>query len=183
MGPVSGLGEVEALFTEATPNFVSLRAGYFMENFLMAMPTVAADGVIYGGLPPDMTFPMVASRDVGDVAALWLRDRIWSGQRAVGVQGPADLSQAAAAGVIGNAVGRAVRYVQVSLEQLETTFRGFGASPSVAREYVQMVRIMGSVGRGIVVEPRTAATTTPTTLEEFATSTFKPILEGARPRS
>lgn len=179
MGPISGLGEVESLFAQATSNFVSLRAGYFMENFLTALPTIAGDGVVYGGFPPELAIPMVATRDVAGVAAHWLRGRIWSGQQAVGVQGPADLSQSAAAMIIGQGVGRPVRYVQVALEQLEATFRGFGATPDVARQYVQMVRAISMLGDAYVAEARTPATTTPTTLEEFAVSTLRPMMHPA----
>lgn len=57
-----------------------------MENFLLSLPTIAESGTIYGAFPPDLRFPMVATRDIGDVAANWLLERTsWSGHHVQGV--------------------------------------------------------------------------------------------------
>lgn len=171
---VSRLGQVERLLQDAAPNVVSLRAGFFFENFLSAVPTIADHGAIYMSLRPDTPLAMVATRDIGDAAARWLLDAGWTGHHVRGVQGPADVSPAEAADAIGRAIGRDVRYVQVSREDARQALLGFGASEHVADEYSRL--FTGLDVHAADREPRTAETTTPTTIEAWARETVLPLI-------
>jgi uncharacterized protein YbjT (DUF2867 family) len=179
-GPVTGLGEIEGMFRRAAPHVVALRAGYFMENLLMSVPTIASQGTIYNGLPGDLRLPIVATRDVGDMAARYLCDSSWSGHHVVGVHGPADVSQNEIAAAVGKALGRPVKHVPVALDVLGATLSGMGASPSLVASYLAMTKLL-AIGSGWVAEPRTAATTTPTTIAEFAASVLVPAVAAATP--
>lgn len=171
---VTRLGQVEKMLQDAAPNVVSLRAGFFFENFLSAIPTLADHGAIYMSLRPDTPLAMVATRDIGDAAARWLLDAAWTGHHVHGVHGPADVTPAQAADAIGRAIGREVRYVQVSQEDARQALLGFGASEHVADEYSRL--FTGLDVHAADREPRTAETTTPTTIETWARETIRPAL-------
>ena len=74
LGPVSTLGEVERRLAEVAPNLTVVRPGYFFENTLNAVGTIAAQGAIYGPYDPDLAFPQIATRDIGDAVARRLGD-------------------------------------------------------------------------------------------------------------
>jgi hypothetical protein len=46
------------------------------------------NGQLFGVLLPEKKYPLVATRDVGDVAARWLLDRSWSGHQVRGCTAP-----------------------------------------------------------------------------------------------
>lgn len=174
MHAVSRLGEAEQMLREATPNVVALRAGFFVENLLSAVPTLAEQGAIYMSLRPDTRMPVVATRDIGDVAARWLLDAGWSGHQVIGVHGPADLTLDEAATAIGAALGREVRYVGVSQEDARQGLLSAGASEHVADEYSRLFTALDQ--NAADHEPRTADTTTPTTVEAWAREVLRPMV-------
>lgn len=177
---ISRLGETERMLQSVAPDVVALRAGFFFENFLSAIPTLRDHGAIYMRNAADTRVPMVAASDIGDVAARWLLDRNWSGHHAVGVHGPADLSFTEAAEAIGRGIGRDVRYAQASGEQTRGALLAMGASAHVADEYTRMFERMEGAGAA-PAEPRTAATTTPTTLETWAREVLRPAVRQPEP--
>jgi uncharacterized protein YbjT (DUF2867 family) len=174
LGPISGLGEIERMLQPAVPDFLSVRAGSFMENLLASVPTIRDQGVIYNALPADRKLPMVATVDIGDVVAAKLLDRSWRGHRIVGVHGPADVTMGEAATIIGDVLGRPVTFTQVPIEALKDGLRRAGMSNSVIDGYVDMVT--GLSAGAVSEEPRTEETTTPTTLAEFARTVIRPAV-------
>lgn len=177
-GPVASLGKAERVLKGAASNLVCLRPGFFMENFLSHASTIAREGAMYHAYDPDVPGPMVATRDVGDVAASWLLDLGWMDTNYVGIHGPRDLTHADAASIIGDVLGREVRYVQVPLDAVVESFRDMGATPSVQESMRAMIE--GFMETQIdVAEPRTPETTTPTTLAEFTETVMKPAIAAA----
>jgi uncharacterized protein YbjT (DUF2867 family) len=174
---ITRLGKVERMMEEAAPNVVSLRAGFFFENFLGAVPTIADHGSVYMSSGADTRIPMVATRDIGDAAARWLLDGGGTGHHVRGVQGAADLTFAEAAAAIGAGVGREVRYVQVPAAAAKEALMGMGSSEHVADEYARMFTALAAAAGDH--EPRTAETTTPTTLEAWAREVMRPLVEAA----
>jgi hypothetical protein len=159
------------------PDVASLRAGFFLENFLASVPTLAADGAVYMTLPPDRRHGMVAARDIGDVAAALLADDRWRGHLVRGVHGAADLSPAEAVQAFGRALGRTVRYVQVPDAAMRDALLGAGASAHVADEYPRLMAGLGTLDYR--AEPRTAETTTPTTVDAWAREVLAPAVAAA----
>lgn len=174
MYAVSRLGKVERMLEQAAPNVVSLRAGFFFENFLSAVPTITDHGTIYMTLAPDLSLAMVATRDIGDVAARWLLDAGWSGHHVRAVQGPADATPSDVARAFGRVLGREVRYVQVTEDDARQALRAMGAGEHVADEYPRMFTAFNR--HAADREPRTAESTTPTTVEEWAREVLLPLV-------
>jgi NAD(P)H dehydrogenase (quinone) len=77
----------QTLGTLPTP-VAFVRAGWFMENFAWDVAPARERGMITSFLQPlDKPFPMVATADIGLVAARLLR-KTWSGRRIVELEGP-----------------------------------------------------------------------------------------------
>lgn len=140
----------------------------------MYLPALRSQGAFYSLTRPDLPMPMVATRDIAAVAAHKLQDRGWQGKGYQAVHGAADLTPDQAAQIIGDVAGKAIRYVQVPAEQVLQTLLQMGATPDVAAYYVQM---MQAFDQGIYSsEPRTPETTTPTTLQLWASEILEPAL-------
>ena len=175
VGPVSSLRPVEAAFEAQAPHVVALRAGFFMENYLRDLGSIAAMGKIFSPAKGDVSVPLVATADIAGRAAQLLRDRSWTGHRALGVHGPRDLTFHEAAGILARALERPVEFVQVSLDQARAGMVQAGVPEYVAGQYVDMYAAM-TEGRMRPSEPRDAASTTPTELAEFARTVLRPAL-------
>jgi uncharacterized protein YbjT (DUF2867 family) len=103
-----------------------LRPGWFMENALWDVASARDEGVVRSFLQPaDKAFPMVATRDVGRLAADLLRQH-WTGTRIVELEGPARVSANDLAQAFAVVLGRPVRVEIVSRESWEGLFRAQG---------------------------------------------------------
>jgi uncharacterized protein YbjT (DUF2867 family) len=173
-GPVSVAGSVEKVLASAAPHTVALRAAGFMENLFSSLPTLK-NGLFFGASLPEKKYPLVATRDIGDVAAKWLLDETWSGHRVQGVHGPQDISAQEEADVLTRLLGKGVKYQQVPVQQVRESFLKMGASPSVADSYAEMAGAFA--GKDYApTEKRTPETTTPTTFETFVREVLAPRL-------
>ncbi|HEY0780163.1 MAG TPA: NAD(P)H-binding protein [Gemmatirosa sp.] len=178
LGPVTAAGKVEEILKPVIRDLAILRPGYFFENAFGTIGTIAQTGSTFGAQPGDLAFPQVATRDIGDVAARWLLDASWSGQPIVGIHGPRDLSLAEQARLIGEAIGREVRYVEVPADAIAEAMRGMGMSPSVVASYREMITGYAA-SRYERPEARTPETTTPTEFADWARTTLRPAFEAA----
>lgn len=176
-GPVSGLGLVERLLNEVAQNIVHLRPGFFMENFLMDVASIKQDGAIYYPLPSETTFPMIATKDIGDVAAELLRNTDWRGQQIRGLHGPAHLTFAEAVHILGESLGKPLAHVQITPEQAFEAYTSFGISSGSAKAFVDMYQSLAQPGA--MAEPRTPQTTTPTSLRDWSDAILRPLLTAA----
>jgi uncharacterized protein YbjT (DUF2867 family) len=164
---------VERLLNEVAENVIHLRPGFFMENFFMEAESIQRDGAIYVPVPGDQPFPMIATQDIGDAVADLLLRTYWGGQNIRGLQGPADLTFADAANILGKSLGKPVKHVAPTPDQAYQAFLGIGASSGFAKAYVEMYQALSQPGA--VAEVRTPQTTTPTTLSEWSDTVFRPL--------
>jgi uncharacterized protein YbjT (DUF2867 family) len=103
-----------------------LRPGWFIENALWDVPSARDSGVIYSFLQPaDKLFPMVATRDVGRIAAELIQED-WSGTRVVELEGPRRVSPNDLASAFATALGKPVRVETVPRDTREALFRSQG---------------------------------------------------------
>jgi uncharacterized protein YbjT (DUF2867 family) len=174
LGHVSFAGEVEKILEAAAPHTVSLRSAGFMENLFTSVEALKK-GQLFGVLSPDKKYPLVATADVGDVAARWLLDPNWSGHQVRGVHGPEDLSAQDQVGIMSRVLGKPVRYQQIPAAALRDAFSKRGASPAVADGYFDMFKSFAREDYQ-PTEKRTAETTTATTFETFVREVLAPRL-------
>jgi uncharacterized protein YbjT (DUF2867 family) len=103
-----------------------LRPGWFMENALWDVASARDEGVVRSFLQPaDKAFPMVATRDVGRLAADLLRQDCTE-TRAVELEGPVRVSANELAQAFATVLGRPIRVEIVSRESWEGLFRAQG---------------------------------------------------------
>lgn len=148
-------------------NVVHLRPPMFMENFLGNINAIRKTGVIAYPIKPDIAFPMIAAQDIASVAARLLLDLDFSGKSARVLLGQRDVSMAEAAEIIGRAIDKDVRYVQVPYEEHTKVLVQVGMPLDVATTLTGLYRRMNE-GAGIPTEKRTSENTTATSFEQFA---------------
>ena len=114
-----------------------LRPAWFMENLSWDVAQARDQGVLSSFLQPlDKAVPMVATADVGRVAAeLLLQD--WSGKRVVELEGPERVSQNGIAAELSKALHRSVRAETVPRENWGAIFRAQGMCDPIPR--IQML--------------------------------------------
>jgi len=104
-----------------------LRPGWFLENSAWDVASAREDGLIHSFLMPlDKPFPMVATKDIGMLAARLIQED-WSGNRVVELEGPRRVSPNDLAAAFAKALGRPVRAEIVPHEGWEALFRSQGA--------------------------------------------------------
>lgn len=173
VGEIDGLARIEEQLDATGAAVLHLRCGYFFTNLAMDLDTLRG-GVVPVIVPLDAPMPWVAPRDIAEVAASWLLSPAWSGRHVQAVHGPADLSWADACAIVTEATGVPVRAQRIGDDEMRSQLAGAGLGPA------QVESILGmSTGtrEGFVPEqPRTVATTTPTTLRAWAYDVLRPLL-------
>jgi uncharacterized protein YbjT (DUF2867 family) len=174
-GVVLGLQGLEQKL-EAIPglNFLCLRCGYFMENFLPQVGILQSFGFMAGPLRGDLPLPMIATRDIGRVAAGSLIKLDFVGKQTRELLGPRDVNYSEAAKIVGAAIGKPdLNYKQVPAFMLKPALMGLGMSSDMASQLLEMCDALNS-GKMKPLEARSASNSTLTTLEEFTVEVFAP---------
>jgi uncharacterized protein YbjT (DUF2867 family) len=122
----------EALGTLPTP-ITFLRPAWFMENCSWDVAPARAQGVIPSFLQPlDKPVPMVATADIGRVAAGLLQEK-WSGRRVVELEGPQRVAPNEIASTFAKLLGRPVRVEAVPRQSWEGLFKSQGTKNPLPR--------------------------------------------------
>jgi uncharacterized protein YbjT (DUF2867 family) len=177
-GPIAGLHDFEERLDKvAGLNVVHLRAGYFMENQLGSIGVIKNAGINGSAVKADVPVPMVATRDIAAVAADYLTKLEFKGRTVRYVLGPKDYTMTEATRILGAAIGKPdLKYVEFPEADFRKGLAGAGFSSNLADLFVEMSR---GLSTGLIRgEARSKANTTPTTLEEFAKTTFAPAFKG-----
>ncbi len=178
-GPVVGLYHLEQQLNHINGlHVLHLRAGYFMENTLAQIGIIQKMGISLGPLDPDLKLPMIATRDIGGLAADALLRQDFQQKQTRELLGQRDISMREVAQIIGKAIGNpALRYTQAPEEQMREGLVQLGLSSDMANLILTMAAALNS-GYMRALEPRSPQNTTPTSYEKFVTEEFKPRYEG-----
>jgi NAD(P)H dehydrogenase (quinone) len=110
-----------------------LRPAWFMENASWDLTPARDTGVIQSFLQPlDRRIPMVATADIGRVAAKLLQEKSQD-RRVVELEGPRPVSPDDIAATYGRLLGRSVRAQSVPRDTWETLFRSQGMKNPLPR--------------------------------------------------
>jgi uncharacterized protein YbjT (DUF2867 family) len=183
-GPVTGLHNLEKKL-EGTPglNALFLRAGYFMENLLPQAGVIRSMGIMTGPVRGDLPLPMIATRDIGAFAAEALLRLDFVGKGVHELEGARDVTYAEVAKIVGAAIGKPdLAYTLVPAAQLKPVLMQMGMSSNMADLLLEMAAAQNS-GHMKMLESRSSATTTPTTLETFVAEIFLPAYRGGASRA
>jgi len=117
---------IESALRELDLPIAFLRPGWFMENCSWDVAPARESGVIPSFLQPlERAVPMVATKDIGRVAAELLQER-WSGHRVVELEGPHRVSPNQIAAAFAQLLDRPVRMEVVPQQTWEPLFRAQG---------------------------------------------------------
>lgn len=180
-GPVLGLRYLEQQLDEVEGlNVLHLRAGYFMENLLSFAEQIAAGDVLSGPLSGSVALPLIATGDIGEAGAAALLALDFQGRVVRELHGERDLTLEEATAIAGRVLDRPnLHYVQTPLDEVRRGWRDHGMSDHV-------IDLMTQVAEGIntrgyhTSQPRSAATSTPTSWEAFVRASIAPLVP-ARP--
>jgi uncharacterized protein YbjT (DUF2867 family) len=155
-----------------------LRAGSFMENTLAQIGIIHKTGTVIDGLLPNLSFPMIATRDIGDAAAQAMLKLEFHGHQTHELLGPNDITMTEVAAIIGKAIGNSnLKYVQAPDEQIRAAMLQMGMSEDLAGQLLEITHAMNS-GHMKALEPRTAHNSTPTSYVTFVHQEFLPQYKG-----
>lgn len=172
-GPIVAVHDFEERLKEIGGlNALFLRAGFFMENTLMGLGSIKAQGIYGGPMPAEAAVQMIAAADIGAYAGGRLERLDFSGKSVVHLLGPKAVSQTELVGILGQAVGKPIHYAQVSLDDVEKGMIQGGMRPAVVSVFVEMYR---AAGQGLVApEEGRPVELAPTSFETFAKNVFAP---------
>ncbi len=180
VGPINGLYDAEHRFDDVAANVTHLRPGFFFENLLWQLDSIRKWGRISLPISGTQRYPMIATRDIGRVAATRLADSKWTGHWVRELHGPADLSLPEVAGILSKVLGRKIVYVRNDRQEMRTMLLESAMSENATDLMLEMYDAV-ETGKLRTIQPRTPETTTSTTLEEFARDVMLPLI--AQPAS
>lgn len=131
-GPIQTLHYGEHKLGEAARSMTVLRAPYFMENWQPVLGAARAQGILPSFLSPTRKIPMIATRDIGRIAAECLLDRA-DGRKILELSGPEDYSPQDVAAAVGRRLHRDVEVQLLPLSAVVPTFTSIGFSEEAAR--------------------------------------------------
>jgi len=167
-GLILSLHQLEERLATLGKHLLILRPAYFLENHLNAIPVIKATASYAAPTRADLAFPMIATRDIAAHAARRLQALDFQGLQVQELLGAKDYTMATVAATLGKEIGKAdLPYVQIPYEQAHLAMRGAGITESVSGLFIEMQK---AFNEGLIkpTQPRSPASTTPTTLGQFA---------------
>jgi uncharacterized protein YbjT (DUF2867 family) len=173
-GHVSASLAMDDLIASTGVSYRALTMPSFMDNVLNQVEAIKNRGMFFSPISGDRKLPTCATRDIAAAAAKLLLDDSWSGEGAVPVLGPEDLSCNDMARIMSEALGKPVRFQQVPAESFKATLTQHGMSEAMAQGMVDM---MVAKDKGLDnAEPRTPESTTPTSFRQWCEEVLKPAV-------
>ena len=175
-GVVIGLNKMENIFNEIEGlNTIFLRPAYFLENTLGMIGLIKQAGIMGSPIKSDLSFPVIATKDIADYAAKRLLSLDFSGHNVQNLLGNSDVTYPEIAKVYGKAIGKDdLKYVEFSADDFKNSMiHQMGVSESFANNLNEFINALNE-GKVMSHTKRDAESTTPTTVETFA-NTFKQV--------
>lgn len=169
-GVVLGLHKMENTFNSIEGlNTLHLRPTYFMENTLGMVGMVKQAGIMGSPIKPDLSFPVIATKDIANYAAKRLMALDFTGHNVQNLLGAREITYPELAKVYGSAVGKSdLNYIEFSSADFKNAMvNQMGSSESVADNLNDFIKAMNE-GKVMATAKRDTESTTPTTIEEFA---------------
>jgi uncharacterized protein YbjT (DUF2867 family) len=174
-GPILAVHDFEQKVASVNGrNFLILRPATFMENFLMLIGLIKSMGFLAGGIKGSLKLPMIAARDIGEVAGNELLSGSFTGKEIRELLGERDISFDEAAHAIGAEIGKSkLSYQNFPSFLVEQALKQMGLTGKTA---TLMTELNNAANDGLLnaTQPRNEKTTTPTSIETWAKEVFLP---------
>jgi uncharacterized protein YbjT (DUF2867 family) len=145
-GPIRALHDAEQQLAKTSAKTTFVRAAYFLENW-GAVLGATAHGKLPTFLPPDLSVPMVATKDIGLVAAKALLEPPAGKSEVIELSGPRDYTSRELAAILTKIVGKPVEVDAAPTSAVVPTYESFGISTNVAGLFQEMYE---GIASGIV---------------------------------
>ena len=169
-GVVLGLHKMENMFNQvAGLNTLHLRPSYFMENTLGMVGLVKQAGIMGSPIKADLSFPVIATKDIAAYAAKRLLALDFDGHNVQDLLGSREVTYPEMTNVYGTAIGKPdLSYVEFAPADFKHAMvNQMGSSESVADNLNEFIKVMNE-GKVMANATRNLESTTPTSIEEFA---------------
>lgn len=172
-GVVAGVGRQEMrLNSLADVNVLSLRPTYFMENTIPLIPMIEAAGFIGTPIKSDVSFGLIATDDIAEVASHKLVDLDFEDKLYIDLLGDRDYTHVELAEIMASAFGQpSLPYVECSYEDNKKALLSHGISESMADYFNTLYK--GINDRVFITGKRTSGSTTSTSFETFINNFLK----------
>ncbi len=138
-GAILKLHEMEETFSSLPISTAAIRAGWFMENFHGLIPSARETGVLWSFLDPlDLRVPMIATKDIGTLAADLLQ-QTWSGHRVIELAAEPALSPLDVASAFSKVFGREISPTVVPRDQWIATYQSWGLTLRSSEAMAEMI--------------------------------------------
>jgi len=130
------IAEIERELRASDLPWTIIRPTFFLQNMMMAIPTVQSQGAIY--LPmKEGRMAMTDVRDIVDVAAKLLLEGGHEGKTYT-LTTPASFTIAELADALGKEIGKPVKYVDVPIAAARESMVGMGMDPWIVDGYMEL---------------------------------------------
>ena len=147
LGAICKLHEMEQRFSQLPIPTAAIRAAWFMENGWGLIEPARQTGRVLSLLrPADRSIPMVATADVGQLAADTLLES-WAGPRVLEIAGPCTYSPDDVTACLSYLLDQPLRMVVVPVEEHINTYIGWGLSTTAATLMTDMIE---GFNRGLI---------------------------------
>ena len=136
-GPIMASRQIEAALSGLKTHVTFLRAGYFMENTLANLHPMKEQGVLPVMFDAQRKVEMVATADIGALAAELLRAGV-SAPKVVELTGPAGRTLTDVAKVFGEVLKKPIALAPVPAAAQVEVLTGVGLPPTWAKAYADM---------------------------------------------
>jgi uncharacterized protein YbjT (DUF2867 family) len=136
-GPIVALRPIEEALGSLKTHVTFLRAGYFMENLLANLHPMKEQGVLPAMFDAERKVEMVATADIGALAAELLRAGT-SAPKVVELSGPAQATLSQAAKVFSDALRKPIALAPVPAVAQVGVLTGVGLNQTWAQAYADM---------------------------------------------
>jgi len=180
-GLVTASLAMDDLLASTSASYCAVTNPSFMDNLLRQVEAIRTQGAFFLPSDGDLKQPAAATRDIAAAAAGLLLDHSWSEDRERPVMGPEDLSFNEMAAIMTEVLDRPVRFQRIPDDAYKARLLSFGMSEAMAQATLDM---WTAYGEGLdLAEPRTAASTTPTSFRQWCDDTLKSAIETADARA
>ncbi|HEY9799235.1 MAG TPA: NmrA family NAD(P)-binding protein [Leptolyngbyaceae cyanobacterium] len=140
IGDLGVLYEMEQQLAAQSVPFSIIRAAYYMSNWDFSIQSAKQDGIIYTFFPTDFVLPMVAPRDIGQLAARLMTQPI-ENTGLHNIEGPEIYSSLNVAQAFAKVLLKPVKVVEIPRDQWIKTMRNMGFSNSAAVSFSNMTTL------------------------------------------
>lgn len=140
IGDLGVLYEMEQQLASQSIPFSIIRAAYYMSNWDFSLQTAKQDGAIETFFPSDFVLPMVAPRDIGQMAARLMTEPI-ENTGLHNIEGPKRYSPLDAAEAFAKALQKPVKVVKIPRDRWIEKMQNMGFSNEAATSFSNMTTL------------------------------------------